>query len=264
MTDLGETSGESGAEPTGTTAIETAGESAGQSVAPAQTAVNGTEQDGESFFDYESIRGTPNEAAYKEMQRAFSKKTEALKGGADKIAQFDQFMQDPVSQMQNLARQYGYQMVQGQAETADGKPKTFESWDDVMSEAKTQVMAELQPMFGELQNMKMQNGEQSLDNSHPDWRIYEDAMMTTLKDHPTLVGNPDLLYRMSVPETVLEARANKAALAKIQGTTASSKVQGQSTTTQQPSKKPGKLSFNEAVEYARQEVSRRGLVRPSG
>lgn len=264
MTELGETSGESVAEPTGTTAIETAGQSSGQSGSPVQTAVNGTEQDGESFFDYESIRGTPNEAAYKEMQRAFSKKTEALKVSADKISQYDQFMQDPITQMQALARQYGYQMVQGQPETSDGKPKSYENWDQVMEDAERRVMEKMQPMFGELKNMKMQNVEQSLDNSHPDWRIYEDAMTATLKEHPTLVGNPDLLYRMSVPETVMEARANKAALAKIQGTTASATVQGHSTTTQQPSKKPGKLSFNEAVEYAKQEVKRRGLSPPSG
>jgi len=165
--------------------------------------------------------------------------------------------------MRQLATQYGYNMVQGQPNQT-GEPKTFENWDDVMAEAKSQVMAELQPMFGEMQTMKQHNVEQSLDNSHPDWRTYEDAMMSTLRDHPTLVGNPDMLYRMSVPQSVLDARANKAALAKISGATESGKVQGQSTTTQQPSKKPGKMTFDEAVVHARGELQRRGFKQPTG
>ena len=252
-----ETAGES-------TVVETGGESTGQSEAPAQTTGNGTEQVGESFYDYESIRGKPElEAQYKEMQRAFGAKSEAFKAGADKISQYDNFMANPVETMRQLATQYGYNMVQGQPNQT-GEPKTFENWDDVMTEAKSQVMAELQPMFGEMQSMKQQNVEQMLDNSHPDWRTYEDAMMSTLREHPTLVGNPDMLYRMSVPQSVLDARANKAALARISGTTESGKVQGQSTTTQQASKKPGKLTFNEAVEFARQDVKRRGIASPTG
>jgi len=265
VTDLGETSGESGAEPTGTTAIETAGESAGQSVAPAQTAGNGTGQDGESFFDYELVRGKPElESAYKDMQRQFTKRNGEFAAGRDKISQYDQFMADPVTTMQGLARQYGYNMVQGQPTEDGSQPKTFENWDDVMTEAKSQVMAELQPLMGEMKSMKMQNVEQSLDNSHPDWRTYEDAMMQTLQAHPTLVGNPDMLYRMSVPESVLEARANRAALTKIQGATESANVQGHSTTTQQASKKPGKMTFEQSVAHARQELARQGLKAPSG
>ena len=257
MEETQETGGES-------TVVETSGESTGQSLAPAQTTGNGTEQVGESFFDYESIKGNPDlESAYKDMQRAFTKKNGEFSAGRDKISQYDHFMANPVETMRQLATQYGYQMVQGQPNQT-GESKTFENWDDVMAEAKSQVMAELQPMFGEMQSMKQQNVEQMLDNSHPDWRTYEDAMMSTLRDHPTLVGNPDMLYRMSVPASVLEARANKAALSRIQGTTESGKVQGQSTTTQQASKKPGKLTFNQAVEFARQDVKRRGIAAPTG
>jgi len=73
--------------------VETGGESTGQSEAPAQIAGNGTEQVGESFYDYESIRGKPElEAAYKEMQRGLTAKSEVYKAGADKISQYDNFM----------------------------------------------------------------------------------------------------------------------------------------------------------------------------
>jgi len=253
------------AEPTGTVASSANGQTAGQSAAPDQTTGNGTVQGGESFFDYESIKGKPElEAAYKEMQRAFSQKTEAISKGKDKIAQYDQFMQSPVETMRQIAQQYGYQMVQGQPQNDDGQPKTFESWDDVMSEAKRQVMEELKPMVGELQEMKKQNVEQALNSSYPDWRTYEDSMMENLRKYPNLVNDHDMLYRMSVPPDVLEARATKKALQKVQGTSESGTVQGQSTTTQQPGKSPGVKTFNDAVNFARQEVKRQGLAPPVG
>jgi len=259
------TGGQAGTEPTGTTVNATDGQTAGQSAAPDQKTGNGTKQDGESFFDYESIKGKPElEAAYKDMQRAFGQKTEAMSKGKDKIAQYDQFMKNPVDTMRTLAQQYGYQMVQGQLQDQNGKSKTFENWDQVMDEAERRVMEKMQPMFGEMQNMKKQSVEQALDSLHPDWRTYEDTMMENLQAHPTLVSNPDMLYRLSVPNTVLEAQANKRALAKIQDTTESGKVQGQSTTTQQAKKSPKKMTFDQAADFARQEVTRLGITRPKG
>lgn len=261
MADPEATGGEAVAEPTGTTASATAGQANGQSGAPTQTTSTGTEQGGESFFDYETIRGKPElESAYKEMQGAFTRKNEVFAKGRDKISQYDNFMANPVDTMRQLAQQYGYQMVQGQA-TADGQPKTYENWDDVMTEAKRQVMDELQPMFGEMQNMKKQNVEQALDNSFPDWRTYEDSMMENLQAHPTLVNDHKKLYQMSVPGEVLEARATKAALAKIQGTT-ESRIQGQSTTTQQATAPKAAKSFEEAVVIARASLASKGMKPP--
>jgi len=252
-----ETSGES-------VAAETTGESSGQSVAPVETTVTGTEQSGESFFDYESVKGTALEPAYKNMQSSYSRKSDELKKGLDKITQHDQFMANPVDTMRPLAQQYGYQMVQGQLQDQNGKSKTFENWDQVMDEAERRVMEKMQPMFGEMQNMKKQSVEQALDSLHPDWRTYEDTMLENLQAHPTLVSNPDMLYRLSVPNAVLEAQANKRALAKIQDTTESGKVQGQSTTTQQAKKTPKKMTFDQAADFARQEVKRLGHSRPTG
>ena len=255
MAETQETTGES---------TETGGESTGQSEATSQTTASGTGDGGESFFDYESVKGTPNEAAYKEMQRAFSKKTEVLKAGADKIRQYDQYVANPVESIKAFAAQNGYQLVQGQPKDQNGESQKFENWDDVMGEAERRVMDKLQPMLGEMQNMKKQSVEQSLDTNHPDWRTYEDGMMANLQAHPSLVSDPDMLYRMSVPEEVLAARANKAALDKIQGTTESGKVQGQSTTTQKTNKTPKIESFDDAVKFARQELSRQGIAPPRG
>jgi len=248
----------------GESVTETSGESTGQSETTTQTTDSGT--GGESFFDYDSIKGTDLEPAYKEMQRAFTKRNAEFSAGRDKITQYDQFMSNPVEQMRALATQYGYQMVQGDVKADDGTPKTYNNWDEVKADFKesirAEVMQELNPMFNEVKSMKKQNVEQSLDNSYPDWRTYEDSMMETLQAHPSLVSDPDMLYRMSVPQAVLDARANKAALKKIQGTNDSGQIQGQSTTTQQTSKTPGKMTFNESVNYARQQVRRQGLSAP--
>jgi hypothetical protein len=251
-----------------TIAADTGGQTEGQSVAASQTTEsgngNGTGASGESFFDYETIKGKPElEAAYKDMQRAFGRGSEANKLGANKIAQHDQFMANPIDTMRSIAQQNGYQLVQGQPEAgADGEPATFNSWDDVMQEAERRVMANLQPMVGELQNIKRQTVESSLDNAYPDWRTYEEPMMQLLEKYPRLVDDHDMLYRMAVPQEVITSRATKAALRKIQGHTDSGNVQGQSTTTQQPTKSKGKMTFDQAVDFARGEVSKQGLRRP--
>ena len=263
MADPEATGGEAGTEPAGTTVSATDGQANGQSGAPTQTTGNGTEQSGESFFDYESIRGKPElEGIYKEMQRGLTKKSEVYKAGADKISQYDDFMKNPVDTMRQLAQQYGYQMIQGQAEGQGGDPKNFENWDQVMEEAERRVMEKMQPMFGEMQSLKKQGVEQALDNSFPDWRTYQDTMMENLQAHPTLVNDHEKLYQMSVPASVLEARATKAALAKIQGTTASGQVQGQSTTTQQATAPKAAKSFDEAVTIAKAELASKGMKPP--
>ncbi len=263
MADPEATGGEAGTEPTGTTVSATDGQANGQSGAPVQTAGNGTDQGGESFFDYEKIRGKPElEAAYKEMQGAFTKKNDVFAKGKDKISHYDNFMSNPIDTMRQLAQQYGYQMVQGELKSEDGTPKSFENWDQVMDEAERRVMEKMQPMFGELQTLKKQGVEQALDSSFPDWRTYQDSMMENLQAHPTLVNDHKKLYQMSVPAEVLEARSMKAALAKIQGTTDSGTVQGQSTTTQQATAPKAAKSFDEAVTIARASLASKGMKPP--
>lgn len=269
MADPEATGGEAGTEPAGTTVIATDGQANGQSGAPVQTTGNGTEQSGESFFDYESIRGKPElEGIYKEMQRGLTKKSEVYKAGADKISQYDNFMKNPVDTMRQLAQQYGYQMIQGAAEGQgeDGKPRTYNSWEEVEAaadeRADKRMEARLGPMVSELQTLKKQGVTQALDKDFPDWRTYEDTMLENLQAHPTLVNDHEKLYQMSVPPEVLEARAMKAALAKIQGTTDSGTVQGQSTTTQQATAPKAAKSFDEAVTIARTALASQGLKPP--
>ena len=49
------------------------------------------------------------------MQAAFTKKTQAVAQDRQKIEAFDAFMADPMSQIQQLAQQYGYSLTQANA-----------------------------------------------------------------------------------------------------------------------------------------------------
>lgn len=234
---------------------------AGQSAATAQTTHSGPDAEG-SFFDPESIKGKPElESLAKQLQASYTKKTQAIAKDRTKVEQYDKFMANPIDTMREIAQQMGWQLVQGQAPSSDGKPKTYDNWDQVMEDAEARVMDKLKPAFGELQNLKKQNIEMYLDNNFSDWRTYEDDMMDNLRKHPSLVEDPATLYRLSVPNEVLEAKAMKKAMAKLNGDT--QQVSGQSTTTKQTGEKPsGPLSFEQSVEVARQTLAKRGMTAP--
>lgn len=237
--------------------------SQGQSVTQGQTTTIGPAQgNDESFFDPKSIEHSPElMTAYKQMQAAYTKKNQGFKSHQTKLDQYDQFMRDPVGQAQQLLSTLGYQVVQRDQATKgkDGKDGFAPaSWDDVMAEAKKRVLSELQPVFRELDQVKQQGMEARLDKDYPDWRTYEEPMVDLLKNHPTLARDPDTLYRMAVPAEVLEARAAKAALARLKAAGDNSQVSGQSATTRQASSKPtGKLTLNQAYEHAKASLGQR-------
>ena len=138
MAETGATGGQAGTEPeVGTTVTAPEGQAQGESVAPVQTTVSGTEAgDVESFFDYESIKGTDLEPAYKQMQKAFSSKTLALKDGTKALEEHAAFMANPLESVKQLAQSMGWNLVQG-PQDGEGQPqKQYKSWDDVMVEAE--------------------------------------------------------------------------------------------------------------------------------
>ena len=250
--------GQANADSSGTTAaapVTTNGSSDSTAQATASGPATSAE---ESFFDPSSVIGTPLEQAYKQMQGAWTKKLQGVKQHQSKIDAYDSFQRDPVSTMQQIARQYGYQLVQPGADS----PKDFnpQSWDDVMAHAKQEVLKELQPVFGELRDLKKQNVEGYLDNHFPDWRTYEDNMMETLQKHPSLVKDPDALYRASVPSEVWEARATQKAMQKLKTAGANSQISGGTTTTRPTQQEPsGPLTFDQAVDVAKKRLSARGI-----
>ncbi|MHC4635804.1 MAG: hypothetical protein ACYSYU_11445, partial [Planctomycetota bacterium] len=92
---------------------------------------------------------------------------------------------------------------------------------------------------------------------------YEDTMKINLQKHPSLANDPTSLYRMSVPQEVLESRATQMALKKLEAKGESAKISGGSTTTKTPSgglpDKP--VSFTQAYEAAKQSLRDQGITK---
>jgi hypothetical protein len=219
----------------------------------------------DTFFDPKDL---PPELmpAYKQMQKAFSKKTEIIKANKKKIDAYDQFSKDPVSQLQTMASQMGFKLTRAEAAAAvkegEGTPSEFQpqTWDDVFRKATEVIMERLAPVLSDVQATKKMNIEKLLDESCPDWRQYEDEMTGLLQDHPTLAKDPVKLYRLALPPEVLETRATQAALKKLQGKVDASRVGGTSTTKGTESSLPDRpVSFNEAVEIAKKSLADQGL-----
>lgn len=237
----------------------------GQSAPAAQTTAQGSVASEESFFDPKSIEHSPElKSAYKQMQSKWTKENQRFKGLDKKIAAYDAITANPRAAIEAYAQQNGFQLVQRdpKAKPEDATPKT---WAEVYANAKAEVLKEIQPMLGEVRQLKQQNVEAYLDNNHPDWRTYENEMLEKLQSHPSLANEPDALYRLSVPPEVLEARAHKSALAKLKGTGEAAQVSGAGKAAQTATEeRPGiGATFNDFVAYAKQKLARDG-IRPLG
>ena len=219
----------------------------------------------ESFFDPESIKHDPNlMQAYKQMQGAFTKKMQSASAYQKKIEAYDNFERDPLGTLKNLSQQYGYSLVQGQQPQQGEQEKNFETWDDVLKEAETRaeerVLKRLEPLIGKVSELQQKNTESYLDNNYHDWRLYEDDMVDLIKQHPTLAKDPDMLYRMALPEKVRAAKATKSALTSLTNSSQAAQIAGGSQTTKKPSTKPsGSMSLDQAVEYAKAQLATKGI-----
>lgn len=253
-----------------------AGQSAaeGGQAAREQASSGGTEQhqqQEQTFFDPKSLEGRPElQAAYRQMQKAYTQKTQAIAADRRKIEAYDQFASNPDAIAQYLAQQ-GYQVLRPgqQAQTqapSGGTPETrpFEpqTWDEVYTEAERRIIARLDerlgPVMNNLRETTAKNIESQLNGIDPNWRLYEDDMKETLRAHPTLVKDVAKLYRMSVPEDVLHSRAVQEALTKHGQRIAAASVHG-SGTTQRTTSAPRKVnSFQDAVEVAKEQLRASG------
>lgn len=253
--------------PEGTTGGEPNGET-GQSVAENQITNSGPGNEA-TFFDpqeYEALAAQlPDDLrgqmdAYKKsLQAGFTKKSQEYASNRHKIEAYDAFEKNPQGVLNQLAQQYGYQLLQG-GQQSQGDQQNWEpqNWDEVMERAEERamqkVLQQLGPVLNEVKSLKETTTEQYLDGRYPDWRTYEENMRGIMEKHPTLAKDPDSLYRMAVPPEILQARATKAALKKIETQSQGARVSGQSTTSKSTSKPTGKLSFNQAVEVAKQRM----------
>lgn len=220
-----------------------------------------------TFFDPSTLT-EELKPAYKQMQAAFTKKMQGISGDKQKIEAYNQFMSDPIGQMQMVAKQYGYSLTRAEAAQAmnqgqQGQSQQWEpqSWDEVMTKAEERVMAKLQPFLGNVQKQTAANVERQLSEIDPNWRAYEDEMRSELQAHPTLVNDVSKLYRLSVPEEVLTSRAVQKALAKFQSKAEQVKISGTTKTSRSEPAAPDLTkmksgdAFNAAVEVARKMIA---------
>lgn len=230
----------------------------------------------ETFFDPKDLNPELM-PAYKQMQKAFSKKMEGIAQNRTKIEAYDAFSRDPLGQIQQMAARMGFKLSRAEAAEvaadAGGKPAARENWepstwqevvDKISTAAEERLLRQLGPVIGEVQNLRKGNIEKLLDDNCPDWRTYEDEMKANIAAHPSLVNDPVKLYRLSVPPEVLESRATQAALKKLETKVKGAQVGGTSSTTKHQAQTLGDkpLTFDEAVKAAKARLAEQGLHPP--
>jgi hypothetical protein len=203
------------------------------------------------------------------MHAAFTKRMQGISTDRDLLDQAKRFMADPITGMQQMAQQYGYRLTRAEAAAAvaqQGQPAQWDprsgeappDWDTVLSAAETRAEQRLMQKFGPIienvQKLQATHIEKQLDDLDPQWRAHEDAMKESMRKHPTLVNDVNMLYRMSVPPEVLEARATQAALSRINKTTQSARVSGTSTTRGTVAAPREVKTFADAVEAAKEQL----------
>ena len=240
-----------------------------QGQAPTGTPVTSEEP---SFFDLNLLTPEQREAltpAYKQMQGAFTRKTQEIAAHRQKITEYDQFMADPVGNMQRMALQMGYSLTRAQAQDAlnqqgQGQPEADwqpSTWGEVLlkakEEARREIMEELKPVLGNVQAMRAESIEKQLDSIDSNWRVYEDEMRKNLQLAPALVNDPVKLYKFSVPDEVLEARATQKALARFETKSKAAAVAGKTETSRGIPADEKVIDFDSAVAAARRKLSER-------
>lgn len=266
---------------TGTTATASAGADKGQATqsnkgeggtsqataAPASTGTAAPEAP--SFFDPKSIHDKPElMTAYNEMRAAYTKKTQALSQDRSKIEAYDAFTRDPMNQLKLLASQYGLEItpagVRKQAQEQGASEWEPQNWQDVTNRIREEVIGEimpkLKPVFEGVQQVTATNIEKQLDSLDPQWRLYEDEMKANMTEHPSLVKDVAKLYRLSVPEEVLNSRATQAAMKKFEDKAKSAQVHGNQGATKTAALPKKAANFTDAVEQARAMIANGGAA----
>lgn len=283
--------GQPGGTPQGASALEPApggGQPDNQGGNPATTYQGGGQDPGTSdvVFDPEEFKqlvgNLPDDvqsqvnALHKQLLADYTKKTQGVSEIRKAAEAYQAFQQDPHRTLQQVAKQFGYELSKpGQEKTSSSEsgngwnpdsgddPKT---WQDVIGyiskSIENRIGEMLNPVFDEFQTVKKHSIESQLAEIDPSWQSYEDQMKANLNKHPSLATDPALLYRVSVPADVLESRATQRALKRMEAKAKSGELSGASTTTRKPKAgvEPDKsLSFADAVNFARKKLAEEGI-----
>lgn len=237
--------------------------------APEQPTAESSQGVEDSFFDPKSL-APELQSTYKKMQAAYTRKAQAIARERDKVSAYDDFMRDPHTSIRRVAAEYGIQLNQADpTQRVSAKDWVPSDWNEVLSKSaehaspriREEIMGHLQPVISEFQKMKQREIEKELDNASPDWRLYEDEMVSLLRQHPSLVNDPKLLAKLSLPDQVTQSRAAEAALKKVQRKVESARNSTGSTTSRTPEPNTsGPMTFNQAVALAKSQLAKKGIV----
>jgi len=208
---------------------------------------------------------------YKQMHAAFTKRMQSISQDRDLVDQAKRFMADPITGMQQMARQYGYTLTRAEAAAVatQGTPAQWDpasgqdppDWNTLASaleaRAEQRLMQKFGPIIENVQKLQAKQIEAQLDDIDPQWRTYEDSMRDTLREHPTLVKDVQKLYMLSVPRDVMESRATRAAMDRLSKSTQSARVSGTSTARGTSTAPREVKTFADAVEAAKEQLGKR-------
>lgn len=232
----------------------------------------------DTFFDPTSL---PDELkpAYKQMQAAFTKKSQGIRQEKQKIDAYNAFERAPEETIQRIAQQMGYQLVRAgqQEQQAQATPQNTASdpnwkpdtWDEVIGLAEQRATAKilelLRPILGPLmQNMEQitsRNIETQLDSIDSNWRVYEDEIKENMKAHPTLIKSPDglmKLYRISVPVELQTRQAEQRVVKKFEDKAKAATMGSKSTSHTAGTGSRKVNSFADAVQLAKDQLKTQG------
>jgi len=221
-----------------------------------------------TFFDPTSL-APELLPAYKMMQGRFTQGMQKVSGQEKKLQAYDMFERAPHSQeVQQLLAQYGYvpahqaQAPQGQQQAPQQQPYEPQTWEELLSTAEERgaslaeqrILQRLAPFIGQVQASTAQTIEKQLSTIDPKWRDYEDQMKENLSRFPGMVNDPALLYRVSVPQEIFEAKVMRETLDKI-GSKAQHAAVGVKSTAQRGTPATAKItSFDDAVAAAKKQL----------
>jgi len=200
----------------------------------------------------------------KQLKANYTKKTQEIAKHRQKIEAYDAFERDPEGTLRQIAERQGFTLNRGAGRDpsnlnagnqvmGDGwQPQTWsEVFDAFAEKIKGGLLGDLKPVFDNIQTLTTKNIETQLSEIDPDWKLYEDDMISNLKTHPTLAKDVSKLYKMSVPDEVLESRATQKALKRFEDKAHSAKVGSKSSVATSYSTAKKVSTFDDAVSEAK-------------
>lgn len=247
------------------------------------------EEEEEGLFDEEKI---PEElkGMAKQLQRTFTERMKGIGAMRLKANLVDAIERDPEGTILALADRYGIDFGGGNApeedeggdfefeapKVADLSPKKDEQMPDYiqrviaesLKSAIPQLVKGMQKGMPKAPTATNRDSEafirseidatlRHLDETYPDWGIYEDRMAELVTKHPTLRNDPDELYRLAKSSRGASREQAKATRTRAKAKTAkkgkvrSGERGGKPVVTTQKGKK---LSFNEAWDRAKRDA----------